>query len=306
VLAIVFSALFTFYLLVPEAIFRHVFGFFISSRSFVLTRVEKAQRAVLITIIPFLLALALTWYLPGPQTWPFGIKNNTVQQRRADYETVWAAFYSDAEFVKSGTEFWHAASRCSRRQARLGFWYIVLIFAEAGVWGAVASNYPTLVKSESLKWIPDTFLTPYISQWHPLLSMPSGTVVQADVLCVDTTLYQGEISEFFLKDGELSGLILTNPRRFDRRAYLKAKDSFESDRDLQPPEPKVFWRSIPSQHLYFFADKILNLNLTYLTKSDSVSDTSAVRRLLSDEIQRVTGSSGKITISIEKPEPPTA
>jgi hypothetical protein len=130
-IALVFSALFTLYLLVPEAVFRLVFGLFIPSRTFVLTRTEKAYRAVIITIFPFLLAWALTWYMPGPRSFPFPVEGNSIQQRRADYKEVSAAFYSDAEFARQGKEFWHALTRCSRRQARLVFWYILLVGLEA-------------------------------------------------------------------------------------------------------------------------------------------------------------------------------
>jgi hypothetical protein len=293
VLALVFTALFTVYLIIPEAIFRFVFGFFVPTRTFALTRTETAYRAVLITIIPFLLAWCMSWYVPGPRTWPFPVRENTVQQRRADYRTVSASFYSDAEFTKSEKEFWHAATRCSRRQARLVSWYFVLVVAEALISGELASSYPKL-KNKYLKWLSDRFLSPYISQWHPLLTpyLLPDTVVQADILCVDDTLYQGEVSQHFLKGAELSGIILAKPRRFDRAAYLKAKE------EGKKPEPKEYWRAIPSQNLYFFADKILNINLSYLTVSGKISDASAVQRFLAEEISPE--GIGRLTVSVQK------
>jgi hypothetical protein len=294
VLALVFSALFTVYLLVPEALFRLVFGFFIPSRTFVLTRTEKAYRAVLITVVPFLLAWACSWYVPGPNAWPFPIAENSVYQRRADYRAVSTAFYSDAEFAKLGEKFWQSATRCSRRQARLVSWYFLLIIIEAFFLGALAKNYPKL-KNPALTWISNAFLTAMISQWHPLLPKGGDTVVQADILCVNDLLYQGEVSEYFLKDGELSGLILRKPQRFDKKAYDKAK---EQDKK---PEPKEYWRPIPSQNLYFFADKILNMNLTYLTASGAITDPSAVQKFLSDEIP-LAQDAVKLTISVPKIE----
>ncbi len=210
-IALVFSAFFVLYLLVPEAVFRLIFGFFIPSRSFVLTRTEKAYRAVIITILPFLVAWGLSWYVPGPRSWPFPVKENSVQQRRADYREVTSAFYSDAEFTKEGKEFWHAATRCSRRQARLISWYILLVSAEALSMGLIAANYPKL-ENKLLIWVSNSFLTAYISQWHPLLPKV-GTIVQVDILCVNDTLYQGELVDYFLKDGELVGIILNCYRR---------------------------------------------------------------------------------------------
>jgi hypothetical protein len=297
VLALVFSALFTVYLLVPEALFRLVFGFFIPSRTFVLTRTEKAYRAVLITIAPFLLAWALCWYVPGPRTWPFPIAENSVYQRRADYRAVSAAFYSDAEFTKLGEKFWRAATRCSRRQTRLVSWYFLLIILEACFLGAIAKNY-TKLKNGVLIWISNAFLTAMISQWHPLLPK-TDTIVQADVLCVNDLLYQGEVSEYFLRDGELSGLILRKPRRFDKKAYDKAKE------EGKKPAPKDFWRLIPSQNLYFFADKILNMNLTYVTASPAISNPGAVENFLAEEIPLPEGAV-KLTISVPNPpqQPP--
>jgi hypothetical protein len=293
-IALVFSALFTIYLLVPEAVFRLVFGFFIPSRSFVLTRTEKAYRAVIITVLPFLIAWGLTWYMPGPRSFPFPIHENSVQQRRADYKEVSAAFYSDAEFTRQGKEFWHALTRCSRRQARLVSWYILLVGLEALFIGLLAANYPRL-KNKALKWISNSFLSAYISQWHPLLPL-DGPIVQVDILCADHTLYQGELSDYFLKDGELSGIFLKKPFRFDRPAYLKAKE--DAAREGKKLDLKIFWRQIPSQHLYFFADKILNINLTYLTASGESTNPEAFQKFL-EETSPFKGV-GKLTVEVEK------
>lgn len=289
-LALVFSALFTIYLLIPEGIFRLIFGLFIPPRSFVLTRVEKAYRAVLITVLPFLLAWALTWYMPGPRTWPFPVTQNTSQQRRADYKLVSAAFYSEKAFDVAEASVWHAVTRCSRRQARLVFWYFLLIALEAWLAGALGSNYPRL-RRKYLKWLSDKLLSAYISQWHPLLQT-DGKEVQADILCVNDMLYQGTVSQYFLKDGELSGIILQNPRRFDRESYVKAKGS-----DKQPV-PKDYWKPIPSKNLYFFSDKIVNINLTYLTSLGHPADPDAMKQFLENEI-RPSGDT-KLKIEIRK------
>jgi hypothetical protein len=281
VIALVFSALFTVYLLVPEAIFRLIFGLFIPPRAFVLTRIEKAYRAVLITILPFLIAWGLSWYAPGygPQNFPFRVTQDSVQQRRSDYKIVAAAFYSDTEFAKEGNQFWPAATRCARRQARLVFWYLSFVGLEALCMGLVAANYPKL-ENPILKWISNWFLSTYISQWHPLLPKGGSDIVQVDILCSNEGLYQGELVDYFLKDGELSGIILQNPRRFDRPRYIKAKEEAEKKAEAKPVEPKDYWRKIPSESLYFFADKILNINLTYL-------NPKSVKTFLAQEFQNI-------------------
>lgn len=311
-IALVFSALFTVYLLIPEALFRLIFGFFISSRSFVLTRTEKAYRAVLITLLPFIIAWGLSWYMPLVRTYPFPVRENSIQQRRADYEAIAAAFYSDTKFTREGKQFWHAATRCTRRQARLVSWYLFFVVAEALFIGWLAANYPRLKNRKILRWLSDSFLTAYISQWHPLLPK-HGRIVQVDILCTNDTLYQGELLDYFLKDGELSGIILDKPRRFDRPAYLKAKEELTkiSTTGVQPSpietladpkstriDPKHFWRTIPSQNLYFFADKMININLTYSTPPGETPDPSAVEEYL--ERIRIAEDIGKLTVSIEK------
>lgn len=60
-LALAFSVLLTVYLIVPEAIFRFFFGFFVPTRTFTLTRTETAFRAVLISFFPFWFAMWLSW-----------------------------------------------------------------------------------------------------------------------------------------------------------------------------------------------------------------------------------------------------
>lgn len=225
------------------------------------------------------------------RTYPFPVEENSAQQRRADYKTISAGFYSDSEFAKLGDEFWHAATRCARRQARLVSWYFLFVGLESFAIGVLVSNYPKL-KSERLKWISNSFLTAYISQWHPLLPKREDIVVQIDILCTNDVLYQGELLDYFLKDGELSGIILKTPRRFDRVAYLKEKEAGNK------PEAKDYWRSIPSKNLYFLADKIVNMNLTYLTPSEQIQDLEAVQKFLMETLRKEVG---KLTLSVERP-----
>jgi hypothetical protein len=69
-----------------------------------------------------------------------------------------------------------------------------------------------------------------VNEWHVLLthfnfpSKPKRTVV-ADLLTQENHLYQGDIADYFTNsDGALSGVVLENPRRFDRPGYSNAKD----------------------------------------------------------------------------------
>jgi hypothetical protein len=112
------------------------------------------------------------------------------------------------------TQFWPAFARCSRRQARLIFWYALFIVLEASLAGELAKHFARYKANRVYKWIADKLLFSYISEWHPLLTPYSyvdpNTTVQADILCTNGTLYQGRVSQHFLKDGQLTGFSCKN------------------------------------------------------------------------------------------------
>jgi len=113
VLVVLFSLLLTLYLVIPEAIFRTIFGWFVPPRNFVLSKTETAYRAIGIAALPFAPALFGCWYLPGMNAFPFPVRDN--------YRALTESLYSDTEFQRLRTQFWPAFARCSRRQARLIF-----------------------------------------------------------------------------------------------------------------------------------------------------------------------------------------
>ena len=246
--------------------------------------------------------MGLSWDIPGPRSWPLPVEQNSAQQRRIDYKIVTSGLYSEAEFTKSSNVFWPALTRCSRRQARLAFWYFLFVAGEAVLLGFFASRYASYSGKPFYRWLSDRLLSPYISQWHPLLTQDllPGTVVQADILCTNNTLYQGIVSQYFMKEGELSGIILQKPRRFDRDPYLKAKN------EGAKPEKKEYWISIPSQHLYFFADKIVNMNLSYVTVAGTKASSAAVEKFLAEEFSPLTKSLGKLSVSVVRQKKPTS
>jgi len=299
VLALVFSVLLTVYLIVPEAIFRFIFGWFLPTKEFVLTRTDTAYRAIVISILPFVLAMAVCWYAPGPQNWPFRVSPNTAQGRRDDYKTVAAGFYSDAEFAKSPPAFWGAFTRSLRRQGRLVSWYFPLVALEALLSGWLASRYADFRRNGLYTWLADKFLFHYISKWHPLLTpyLSPDTEVQADILCTNDTLYQGYVSQYFLKDGQLSGIILRTPKRFDRQRYLKAKEAGNK------PDKGDYWIPIPSQNLIFLADKIFNMNISFVPVSGKIEDSATVEKFLAEELSPLGKNLGKLTVSVRKGPP---
>ena len=295
-LALVLSLLLTVYLIVPEAIFRAIFGWFLPTKEFVLTRTDTAYRAVGISVLPFILAMVVCWYAPGPQNWPFPVNPNTAQGRREDYKTVAAGFYSDAEFAKSPATFWGAFTRSSRRQGRMVCWYFSFVALEALLSGVLASRYAKYRRNRLYRWLADKFLFHYISKWHPLLTpyVSPDAVVLADILCTNDTLYQGYVSQYFLKDGQLSGIILKRPKRFNRPEYVKAKEAGDK------PNKNDYWTKIPSQNLIFLADKIFNMNVSFVPAPADIEDSTSVGNFLVDEFSPLEKSLGKLTVSIEK------
>jgi len=97
VLAVLFSLLLTLYLIIPEAIFRTIFGWYVPPKNFVISTGETAYRALVITILPLILAWTGSWYAPFVQTVPFSVWNNTAELRRSDHKLVTAALYSEEE-----------------------------------------------------------------------------------------------------------------------------------------------------------------------------------------------------------------
>ena len=135
-------------------------------------------------------------------------------------------------------------------------------------------------------------------EWYPLLTdfalKDKPARIKADILS-DDTLYQGTVAKHFLdKDGKLSGIILTEPRRFDRRAYLGDKDAGRS------PKADDYWRDIPSAKLYFFAERISNLNLNY---DATQADKDILNKYLNKLLKGV-GSTKTITVEMQQTPKP--
>ena len=303
-LAVLFSVLLTLYLIIPEGLFRTIFGWYVPPRNFVLSRVETAYRALLVALLPLSFALVGCWYFPVMKSFPFRVKDNTVELRRSDYRIVTSALYSEEEFRNSNKEFWPALTRCSRRQARIITWYVFAIVLEAFIAGKLAADYAKFRGIRPYQWLADKFLFSYISEWHPLLTpylfVEKQTTVQADILCTNGTLYQGTVTQHFVRNGTLTGIFLKEPKRFDRDRYLKAKEA-EVKEGAQKPDKNDYWMKIPSENLYFFADKIFNMNLTYKPPKGKIADVEAIRRLVMEVLGR---SFSPKTVTITQEQPP--
>jgi hypothetical protein len=123
----------------------------------------------------------------------------------------------------------------------------------------------------------------------PYLFVDKETTVQADILCTNDILYQGTVTQHFISDGKLTGIFLTNPKRFNRELYVRDREAWEKteNKTKEKPDKEKYWQAIPSKNLYFFADKIFNMNLNFKAPAGQVADFEAIRKLLAEAIGRV-------------------
>lgn len=261
-IALVVSCLIAAYLLIPNALFRFVLSLKVPLRIFQETKIEDLTRAVVTLVFVFVLALLVVWYVPCLDGHPFAF-SDTPQLRSSDYQIVASGLYSEGMFKDYGDKFWDAFWRTLRRQGRFVFWYYVLVALLAWASGWASTRYGKFRRNNFYAWFADWYLLPHISQWYAVLTpftfSDSNTIVKVDVLMTDDTLYRGRVADHFVdKEGNLSGLFLANPSRFDRRTYLREKDAWGVTRPTS-----FYWRPIPSAKLYLIGEKIVNLNLNY-------------------------------------------
>lgn len=297
-IALASSVLFALYFLFPQAIFTFVFAKFVPLRTLVRSRLEELNDALVLLFLTFILAYLLVWHIPGFGSFPFGFQDSP-ELRTRDYGRVVSTLASDTQLSKNDPGFWDAFGRCCKRQGRLLTWYYFFLVAEALTFGFLARNYGRH-KGRTYRWIADTFLLPNISEWYPLLTAftfpDENTKVMADLLC-DDTLYRGTVAKHFLdKDGKLSGIILTEPKRFDRHGYLLAKDAGEK------PNKEAYWRDIPSAKLHLFADHISNLNLNY---EPPRADEGVLREYLQKILRQRLPTRMKVTFGVQQHKPDT-
>jgi len=206
------------------------------------------------------MSLALVWVVPPCNKHPFAFEDNS-QIRRADYKLVTSSLYSEDVFKQSGDGFWKALTRIAHRQGRFIIWYYLLIILEGCLCGKLSTSHYRFKSYFWYRWTANHVLLPSISEWHLLLTgfyfEDKNTIVRADILCSDHTLYRGRVWQHFLtKEGQLSSLIVTEAKRYARDDYLKDKAKGQVDKSL-------YWHDIPGSKFLILANQIVNLNLSY-------------------------------------------
>jgi hypothetical protein len=235
------------YVLIPGTLYRTVFSFFIPARYFQRTRIDEIRFAVLASALPFFLALLMASTVHHP----FGF-TNSVAQNRLDYRTVVADTYSEQLFHQDPSNFWQAFNRVMRRQARLLSWYYVWLVVEAALLGVASRRLWRFLGRPRLHWMANHLLLPQISEWFLLLTPATfpprpALSVQLDVLTSHDHLYRGLVvqgSYFLDRQGMLTGVMLKQARRFDRRKYLQDEAAAKS------AKAERYWKEIPGHNLF--------------------------------------------------------
>jgi hypothetical protein len=287
------------YLLIPNFLFRGLFSCFIPVKQFERTTTQELSFAFLATLVPFLCGLCLICYLhPVPGTdyetifsglhsteyyatnvsifWPAAIKviiQNGLLLSFFYLFVIIEAFVLGA-LAKSYARFKYSvdAAKSEMEEMRLEMGR-----ADKNHEGMKAEDREVKMESAKKKYQSRNFwfqiyeklvvmlVFPSISEFYLLFTTflhPEKDVVAIDILTDEDHLYRGTVGNFFTdKDGRLTGIFLDNTERFDRADYLEDKKG----KTLKPRN--AYWKSVSGAKFYFPADKILNLNVAYLSKA---------------------------------------
>jgi hypothetical protein len=261
VLALLASVLVVAYLVIPGALFRTAFSFFVPLRAFDRTRTQEFEYSVAVCVAPLALALGLVWFVGPFGRHPMSFPDSWAQ-RTDDYRTLLLNLYSDKFDLTTPDACWAAISRVARRQGRLLFWYYVLTALEGLIVGGLAARWgtiqPRLPKGGLRDRLGARFLLRNINEWHVLLTdfMFPGTTMHVDVMAAEDRLYRGRVlSHTVNKDGSLTGLYLTDAQRYNRRGYVA-----DTERGTARSR-ESYWTSIPGNRLFIFGDKLVSLNI---------------------------------------------
>jgi len=268
-IALIASAALVLYLLIPGILFKSIFSLFIPLDKFNRTRSEELSFSAFAAVAPFVLTFMAVTSLAWFGNHPFFLADS-IAQKVSDYQTAFSCLYSEAFFSLHRAEFWGASLRIACRQGRILFWLYFFTAFEALLFGWLGKNFGRLQEFRPYAFVANKFLLPNISSWYVLLTpflWPAEPKrrVMADLLTSDDHLYRGEIVAHEVDaEGKLRGVLVGGALRFDRRTYLKDKDSGKKI------HPEDYWKKIPGKNLYVFADKLATLNLSYQPPASSI------------------------------------
>lgn len=273
-LALTLTLITAVYIFGPELLSRYILGWVVPRRAIQQTSSEEISRAILTAAVP--LCLAVSWVTlrhvvawdaitTDVHTYTAGI----VSQKFFDEHT--AQFFSAAKTVL--TVFWAVAWRLYA----LLIIYAVIIDIVIYYYGEIR-NSQWMAKHPRWRSVLAIFVLPRISVWHTLLKSVShkkSVDIRVDIITSRDALYRGTIEDLLLtKDGELSGLLLTTPLRYQREKYLDdLKKYSERLTDQLPitqskPHSDNYWKPIPGHAFLIRSDHIETINLRSYERDD--------------------------------------
>jgi hypothetical protein len=281
-IALIASALLGLYVFVPYIFFHRASSLFIRLKKFQRTKTEEVVAGVIVAGLPFaatLLLLSFGWI--GGCCVPYAMLDSR-SQKIIDYRIVFDAAYSDRYFADHEQATWDALDRVYQRQTDFLAWNYFLLLLETAGFVVLVRYYWYLKRYRFYGWFASHVLLPAVSEWHILLTNftfppDEKRSVRADIMSKDDILYRGDIAEYFLdSNGELSGLLIKNPERYQ---YEKLKEERKTGIAKDTEE---YWKTIPGGgNFYLPKDNVASINIRYaLTES-------AFEQLIRDAVNRL-------------------
>ena len=250
--------------LIPGVIFRGFFSLFLPLRKFQRTRLEEIAFAVKVSVVPLATVIGVVWLTD--LAFHFPISTGTDRGSLLPGISLVLRAAVDDTFVHSDAGFatyMHASRQVLSWAGNVLLGYYLLLAVEGCLLGLIGRQFGDPHYRRRYRWIVEKVLLPGISEWYVLLTAfasrrDAPRVVVADVLTTDDHLYHGQVENYYLdKDGNLSGILLSDAFRFDRQGYLRSLQKAPVA-NRQP-----FWKRIPGKNVYVFADRITNLNINH-------------------------------------------
>lgn len=260
-IALLLSYLLIAYVVVPGVLFRRFFSYIVPLRKFQWSRTEEITSSVISMVLPLVGAFLLVRHTRWFASHPFHLTGTEAGWN--DWKNIVSGSHSEKFFDEHREEVWKSVGRTLTEQGQFLTWFYVATIVEAVGSSVLTYYYGGLRKVRWLGTFLGKFVIPSVSEWYAMFTaftFPRSPKrkVMVDLLTTDG-LYQGEIADYHVdRDGRLTGMLMEQARRFDRVEYLDDKQN-EKRRPLDE-----YWRKISGDSLYFLAEKISNINLTYL------------------------------------------
>lgn len=268
-LAIVGSALLVLYVFLPQFLFTILAFNFRAVVSPQRGRFGDILSGAASALLPFLAASVgsrAVWFVGH---WPFAVEQSTAA-KQADYRTVVSSLYSETFFREHLDATWTAWNHVRLHQLRFLFWMYLALLLQIVAVVLLTYYFGSLSRYAWYRGTFGRFFLRRASHWEVLLTgfafpRSERPQVAVDALTTDGHLYAGTVADYFLRaDGELSGVLLKDFRRF-RSTQL------EEDRKAGlHPNPDAYWAEIPGANFYLPAEKIANLNIRYEAPLDEL------------------------------------